>query len=82
MSQLLVRNLDAEIVRRLKLRAGENGHSAEEEHRQILSQVLLAQSPPGIPPFKDYLISEPIDEIDIPLHDRRIETREPIDLSS
>ncbi|MDX1382221.1 MAG: hypothetical protein R3190_01190 [Thermoanaerobaculia bacterium] len=40
MAQLLVRGLDREIVRRLKIRAARNGRSAEAEHRQILASVL------------------------------------------
>jgi plasmid stability protein len=40
MAQLTVRGVDAEIVRRLKLRAAEHGRSAEAEHRSILERVL------------------------------------------
>jgi len=40
MAQLIVRNLDDDIVRRLKQRAAERGHSAEEEHRRILRRAL------------------------------------------
>jgi plasmid stability protein len=40
MPQLLVRNLDNEIVRHLKQRAGEHGVSVEEEHRRILRDAL------------------------------------------
>lgn len=39
-AQLIVRNLDEDLVRRLKRRAAANGRSAEEEHRQLLRQVL------------------------------------------
>ena len=42
MAQLLVRNLENEIVRHLKQRAGEHGVSVEEEHRRILREALLA----------------------------------------
>ncbi len=42
MAQLLVRNLDEELVRHLKKRAGEHGVSVEEEHRRILREALLA----------------------------------------
>lgn len=38
MAQLIVRNLDDALVRNLKRRAAEHGHSAEEEHREILRQ--------------------------------------------
>lgn len=39
-SQLVVRNLDPELVRRLKARAAANGRSAEAEHRAILDAAL------------------------------------------
>ena len=40
MAQLLVRDLDESLVKRLKNRARQNGISAEEEHRRILKEVL------------------------------------------
>ena len=40
MAQLIVRNVDDDLVRRLKLRAAEHGRSAEEEHRQLLRAAL------------------------------------------
>ena len=40
MAQLIVRNLEDEIVRALKLRATQHGRSAEEEHREILRAAL------------------------------------------
>ena len=40
MAQLIVRNLDEDLVQRLKRRAAAHGRSAEEEHRQLLRQVL------------------------------------------
>jgi plasmid stability protein len=43
MAQLVVRNLDEELVLRLKLRAAAHGHSAEAEHREILRQALAAE---------------------------------------
>ena len=42
MAQLIVRNIDDELVRRLKLRAVEKGRSAEAEHREILRQALAS----------------------------------------
>jgi plasmid stability protein len=39
-AQLIVRNVDEELVRRLRQRAAERGRSAEEEHRQILRSAL------------------------------------------
>jgi plasmid stability protein len=40
MSQLTVRNLDARLVRRLKIQAAEHNRSAEAEHRAILEAAL------------------------------------------
>jgi len=42
MAQLIVRNIDQELVRRLKLRAARHGRSMEAEHRDILRQALMA----------------------------------------
>ena len=46
-SSLLVRNLDANLVQRLKRRASRNGRSAEAEHREILRQALSAEVEPA-----------------------------------
>jgi plasmid stability protein len=43
MAQLVVRNLDEDIVTRLKLRAAQHGRSAEAEHREILRQALAEE---------------------------------------
>lgn len=43
MAQLIVRNVDDDLVRRLKRRAAEHGHSAEEEHRQLLRAALRSE---------------------------------------
>ncbi len=43
MAQLIVRNLDDDLVRRLKQRAAEHGRSTEEEHRQILRTTLFSE---------------------------------------
>ncbi len=56
MAQLIVRNLDEEIVRELKLRAARNGRSAESEHREILRRSLAAKPRRSI---KDILLSMP-----------------------
>ena len=45
MAQLIVRNLDPELVYRLKLRAAQHGRSMEAEHREILLQALLPLAP-------------------------------------
>lgn len=45
MASLHVRNVDDEIVRKLKERAARNGRSAEAEHRAILSEMLGSERP-------------------------------------
>lgn len=40
---LTVRNVDDDLVRRLKLRAARHGRSAEAEHREILKQTLASE---------------------------------------
>jgi antitoxin FitA len=41
MATLTVRNLDEDVVRRLRIRAAEHGRSAEAEHREILRLALM-----------------------------------------
>ena len=53
MAQLIVRKLDANLVRALKSRAARNGRSTEAEHRAILESVL--GSGPSRPSFKEWL---------------------------
>jgi antitoxin FitA len=43
MAQLIVRNVEDDLVRRLKERAVKHGRSAEEEHRQLLRAVLRTE---------------------------------------
>ena len=43
MAQLIIRNLDDELVARLKLRAAEHGRSAEAQHREILREALATE---------------------------------------
>lgn len=57
MAQLIVRDLDADLVRALKQRAARHGRSAEAEHRLILAQALSADlERPG---FKTFLETMP-----------------------
>lgn len=44
MANLSVRNLDDELVRRLKRRAARHGHSAEAEAREILRWALSGEA--------------------------------------
>ena len=43
MGQLIVRNVEDEVIRRLKLRAAGKRRSAEAEHREILREALGAR---------------------------------------
>jgi len=45
MAQLLVRDIEGDVVLELKVRAAQHGHSAEEEHRQILREALRSSGP-------------------------------------
>ena len=40
MANLHVRNLDDDLIDRLRIRAAENGRSVEAEHREILKRAL------------------------------------------
>ena len=57
MAQLIVRNLPEGVVKALKIRAAENGRSAEAEHREILRQALLSSKTEQT--LKDALLSMP-----------------------
>jgi plasmid stability protein len=48
MAQLLVRHIEEDVVRELKVRAARNGRSAEEEHREILRLVLRRADTPSL----------------------------------
>jgi antitoxin FitA len=56
-AQLLVRDIEGEVVRQLKVRAARHGRSAEEEHRQILRETLGSKGPPQS--LKELLLSMP-----------------------
>lgn len=47
MAQVLVRNLEEDVKRRLKRRAERHGRSMEDEVRHILRSVALAEEGPG-----------------------------------
>jgi antitoxin FitA len=58
MPQLIVRQIEEKVVKKLKERAGQHGVSMEEEHRRILRAALLCV-PRQKPSFKEYLLSMP-----------------------
>lgn len=57
MGQLLVRDIDDSLVRKLKRRARAHGVSAEEEHRRILKEK-LSRPVKGKPSLMGFLLSE------------------------
>jgi plasmid stability protein len=72
MAQLLVRNLDSSVVKKLRLKAAHDGVSMEEEHRRILRGALgigskkarstarkKTRSKPSKMNFKEFLLSMP-----------------------
>ncbi len=58
MPQLVVRNIEEKVVRKLRRRAAGEGVSMEEEHRRILRAALLEHGKPG-KTFADYLLAIP-----------------------
>lgn len=57
MGQLIVRNIDDDLIRALKLRAAEHGRSMEAEHREILRASLTPDESGRS--FKEFLLSMP-----------------------
>lgn len=58
MPQLIVRQIEEKVVKKLKQQAGEHGVSMEEEHRRILREALLGKVPKRLS-FKDALLAMP-----------------------
>ena len=58
MPQLIVRQIEAKVVKKLKQQAGEHGVSMEEEHRRILRKSLLGKAGRRIS-FKEALLAMP-----------------------
>jgi len=58
MRQLVVRQIEDKVVRKLKERAGIHGVSMEEEHRRILREALLGSTTKR-PSFKEALLAMP-----------------------
>ena len=58
MSQLIVRQIEEKVFKKLKQQAGEHGVSMEEEHRRILRESLLGKAARG-KSFKDALLAMP-----------------------
>ena len=58
MPQLIVRQIEEKIVKKLKERAGQHGVSMEEEHRRILREALVGPSKKKRS-FKEFLLAMP-----------------------
>ncbi len=58
MAQLIVREIEEKVVRKLKELAGKHGVSMEEEHRRVLREALLGK-PRNRPSFKEFLRTMP-----------------------
>lgn len=58
MPQLIVRQVEDRVVKKLKARAGLHGVSMEEEHRRILREALLGKAAKRRS-FKEYLLEMP-----------------------
>jgi antitoxin FitA len=57
MAQLIVRNVDEQIVRALRVRAAQKRRSAEAEHREILREALVPRGKGKT--LKDLLLEMP-----------------------
>jgi plasmid stability protein len=64
MPQLIVRQIEDKVVKRLKAQAGRHGVSTEEEHRCILREALLGKAARRLS-FKEYLLQMPELEPDV-----------------
>ena len=58
MPQLIVRQIEEKVVKKLKQQAGAHGVSMEEEHRRILRDALLGKQAKRLS-FKEYLLQMP-----------------------
>jgi len=58
MPQLIVRQIEEKVVKKLKQQAGEHGVSMEAEHRRILRETLLGKAAKRTS-FKEALLAMP-----------------------
>jgi plasmid stability protein len=59
MPELVVRDVEEDVVRKLKERAREHGVSVEEEHRRILRKALCPSPEPLKLTFMEHLMAMP-----------------------
>jgi antitoxin FitA len=77
--QLILRNLEDDLVKKLKQRAAAHGVSAEEEHRRILRRA-LSEPEEDFPDLKGLLLAMP-DLGDDSDFDRQRDVARDVDLS-
>lgn len=65
-----MRKVDDSVIGILKKRAAEKGHSAEEEHRQILQEALTGMRETEKMSFTEYLVHMPLDEGELEIEPR------------
>ena len=65
MSQLLVRNIEQAVVKKLRRRAADLGVSVEEAHRRLLRDVLNGDAIDANLSFNKYLCNIPKNDDDI-----------------
>jgi plasmid stability protein len=72
-ASITIRNLDADLKQRLRVRAAENGRSMEEEVRSILRSALDAHGVParGLASWVREQVGRYGADLDIPARDRR-----------
>lgn len=73
MAQLIVRDLEADLVQRLRVRAAHHGRSAEAEHREILREALSRPVPQKT--LKELLLEIPRVGVDADFERPRRRTR-------
>ena len=78
MPQLIVRQIEEKVVKKLKKQAGAHGISMEEEHRRILREALFGPSK-GKRSFKEFLLAMPNVGED-PDFEREAQIDRPVDL--
>jgi plasmid stability protein len=59
MPQLLVRDIEVSVVKKLRRRAAADGVSVEEAHRRVLREALVGVTPGPVDNFLDYLRAIP-----------------------
>ncbi|HEY3756227.1 MAG TPA: hypothetical protein VGL42_08765 [Opitutaceae bacterium] len=62
MPQLLVRDIESAVVKKLRSSAAAQGVSVEEAHRRLLRSALLGNQPGPEATFSEYLLAIPRDD--------------------